>query len=513
MPGGGERLTAMWTRSFIVLWFAMFVAMIGIAMISPLIPVYVREELGGPEIAVALSFAGVTLPMLFLSPIVGRLGDRFGLKPFVAGGFLVYGLGASGYMIASTWEHVVLFRMLSGIGAAAIFPMTLAYVGRLAPPGREGAYAGAFAVSQVLGFGTGPLIGGVIRDAAGTFTVFAAMALLLIGTGLATFVLLPSAERGAEPGAARGGDGSPTATDQAARGPERSWAQLLRFAPVQAAMTVQTVVALGWGAGATFLAIYVISEDGLGTESATFVGLLLASRALIGGVLQPWFGRLADRVSRLRLVMIGLIISSTGHFLIPNVPSATFEVGTLVLAPWLLGPLRADRARRGDRLPRAASDLRRCRPPRRHGLGDGVDADGQLARLPRGLARRRRRRRVVRPRGDIPLRGTGGAGGGAALLRADAAGPRGLRGAARRSARGRPFPRAGTSAPLTSGTSGMRLRPALAMLIAMTQHTASPVGMHRGDYNCSTPQAFTTAEPLAPPHAVQATPPATAARR
>ena len=336
MPGGGERLTAMWTRSFIVLWFAMFVAMIGIAMISPLIPVYVREELGGPEIAVALSFAGVTLPMLFLSPIVGRLGDRFGLKPFVAGGFLVYGLGASGYMIASTWEHVVLFRMLSGIGAAAIFPMTLAYVGRLAPPGREGAYAGAFAVSQVLGFGTGPLIGGVIRDAAGTFTVFAAMALLLIGTGLATFVLLPSAERGAEPGAARGGDGSPTATDQAARGPERSWAQLLRFAPVQAAMTVQTVVALGWGAGATFLAIYVISEDGLGTESATFVGLLLASRALIGGVLQPWFGRLADRVSRLRLVMIGLIVSSTGHFLIPNVPSATFEVGTLVLAPWLL---------------------------------------------------------------------------------------------------------------------------------------------------------------------------------
>ena len=116
----------------------------------------------------------------------------------------------------------------------------------------------------------------------------------------------------------------------------RSWLEMLRFAPVQAALTVQTVVALGWGAGATFLAIYVISEDGLGTESATFVGLLLACRALIGGVLQPWFGRLADRVSRLALVMAGLLLSAGGHLAIPHLPGATFEAGALVIAPWLL---------------------------------------------------------------------------------------------------------------------------------------------------------------------------------
>ena len=121
MPGGGERLTAMWTRPFIVLWFAMFVAMIGIAMISPLLPVFVREELGGPEIAVAMAFSGVAVAMMVFSPIVGRLGDRFGLKPFVAGGFLLYGLAASGYLIAGRWEHVVIFRVLSGVGAAAIF--------------------------------------------------------------------------------------------------------------------------------------------------------------------------------------------------------------------------------------------------------------------------------------------------------------------------------------------------------------------------------------------------------
>ena len=330
----------MWTRPFIVLWFAMFVAMIGIAMISPLLPVFVREELGGPEIAVAMAFSGVAVAMMVFSPIVGHLGDRFGLKPFVAGGFLLYGLAASGYLIAGRWEHVVIFRVLSGVGAAAIFPMALAYVGRLAPPGREGAYVGAFAVSQVIGFGTGPLLGGLISDAAGMDAAFATLVVLLIGTGVATFLLLPPAE--ADPySSSVAGEGSevanaPAATDPAARGPARSWVQMLRFAPVQAAFAAQTVVALGWGAGATFLAIYVISEDGLGTESATLVGLLLACRALIGGMLQPWSGRLADRMSRLALVMTGLLLSAGGHFAIPNVPSTTFEVGSFVIAPWLL---------------------------------------------------------------------------------------------------------------------------------------------------------------------------------
>ena len=194
------------SRGFVVLWLAMFVAMIGIAMVSPLLPVFVRDELGGPEIAVALSFSGLAVAMMACSPIVGRLGDRTGLRPFIAGGFLLYAIGAAGYLLATGWEQVIAFRVLSGVGAAAIFPTALAYVGRLSPPGQEGAYAGAFAVSQVLGFGSGPLLGGAIRDAAGSDAAFATMSLLLAGTALATFLLLPP-ERQAGGGA--GGPGAP----------------------------------------------------------------------------------------------------------------------------------------------------------------------------------------------------------------------------------------------------------------------------------------------------------------
>ena len=306
----------MLSRSFIVLWLAMFVAMIGISMVSPLLPVYVSEDLGGPDYAVALSFSGIAVTMLIAAPIVGRYGDVIGAKPLITVGFFVYAIGGFGYVIAESWEAVVAFRMLSGLGAAAFFPMAMAYVGRLAPRGREGTMMGMFAVAQVAGFGVGPLIGGGIRDAFSAEAAFISMSLMLIVTGVLTFLLLPA--RPTRVGASRDGEDEP---DE----PRVSAARLLRIPEVQAAIAVQAIVALGWGAGATFLTVYVVSDEGLGTGSATFAGLLLAGRSVTGGLLQPLFGRLADRASRLLLVLIGLSVAGVAQTLVPEMPRWIIE--------------------------------------------------------------------------------------------------------------------------------------------------------------------------------------------
>jgi MFS family permease len=86
--------------------------------------------------------------------------------------------------------------------------------------------------------------------------------------------------------------------------------------------------------------VYVISEDGLNTGSATFVGLVLASRSLLGGLMQPFTGRLADRFSRRYLVMIGLVIAAVCQFVIPDLPTTLVDISvlgnTVTTAPWLL---------------------------------------------------------------------------------------------------------------------------------------------------------------------------------
>lgn len=318
----------MLTRGFVVLWLAMLVAMMGISMVSPLLPVYVREELGGPAVGVALSFSGMAIAQIVIAPFAGRLGDRFGPKRFIVIGFAIYCVGAIGYLFATTWEVVVFFRVLSGVGAAGIFPMSMAYIGRLAPVGAEGRFMGWFSVAQIAGFGLGPLFGGGILDAAGADVAFASMALLLGGTALMTFLLLPARPR-------RAG-----ATEEEPEEVSLSWAQLLRRPSVQAATLYVTLSSLGWGASASFMAIYVVSAEGLNTGSALFVGILLSSRSLVNALLQPFMGMLADRANRIMLVMIGLLAAGLGQFLIPDVPNTTVETSIfgieLTLVPWLL---------------------------------------------------------------------------------------------------------------------------------------------------------------------------------
>ena len=217
----------MLSRSFIVLWVAMAVAVAGIAMVSPLLPVYVRDELNGPELAVALSFSAIAITQIITSPVVGRYADRFGSKPFIVLGFAIYGAGAVGYIVAPSWELIILFRALSGVGAASIFPTAMAYVGRLAPPGHEGRYMGAFSISWIAGFGVGPLVGGSIRDFVSSDAAFGVMALMLFGVGLATFLLLPSRPEGS--------DGRTFEDDEEGLEPGLSFVQLLRRPIVQAA--------------------------------------------------------------------------------------------------------------------------------------------------------------------------------------------------------------------------------------------------------------------------------------
>lgn len=312
----------MLSRAFVVLFISMFVAMAGVGMVSPLLPVYVRDDLGGPAIGVALSFSGLAIAQIISAPFAGSLGDRHGLKPFIVGGFAIYAVGAFGYLFANTWEQVVFFRVLSGFGAAGVFPMTLAYVGRLAPAGREGSFMGAFTVAQVTGFGVGPLLGGGIRDAFNSETAFATMGVMLAGTALLTLLWLPAhADSAAADGVAE---------------PSLPWSQMVRRRAVQGAVLFMTLMSIGWGAAYSFLAIYVVSEDGLDLDSALFVGLLLSLRQFTNAALQPVTGRLADRWDRVKLVAAGLVLMSLGTLLIPIVPSTVVDIGPVPIAVYLL---------------------------------------------------------------------------------------------------------------------------------------------------------------------------------
>ena len=329
----------MLSRPFVVLWISMLVAMAGISMVSPLLPVHVQDDLGGPPLAVALSFSGLSIAQIIGAPFVGRFGDLFGPKRFIVIGFAIYAVGALGYVFATSWELVVGFRVLSGVGAAAVFPMALAYVGRLAPPGAEGRYMGWFTVAQTGGFGIGPLIGGGLRDAFGAETAFETMAFLLGGTAILALVALPPETAITRPLPEDGRDATPV-RGRTAGADVIPYKVLLRNPAVVAATLLMLVIGAAWGAAATWLAVFVIAPEGLGTNSALFAGLLLSGRQLLSAVLQGFTGGLADRMSRVTLVGVGLLISGIAQVAIPLVPRTLVDTSILgpmmTMAPWVL---------------------------------------------------------------------------------------------------------------------------------------------------------------------------------
>ena len=67
--------------------------------------------------------------------------------------------------------------------------------------------------------------------------------------------------------------------------------------------------------------------------SATLVGLVVGSRAVVSSISQPFFGRLADHVPRHGMIVIGGMVLAAATAVIPQVPS----VGMLLLIFLVLG--------------------------------------------------------------------------------------------------------------------------------------------------------------------------------
>ena len=286
-------------RLFAVVWLSTVIGGLGIGMVSPLLPVF-SQEMGATGVWLALAFSGFAITETPLMPFMGRLSDRYGRRIFMALGLLTYALAALGYVFSSTYHLLVVFRMLSGIGAAMFFPVAFAYVGDLSPRGKEGRYMGLFNLAFLIGWGAGPIIGGSVKDSLGTDATFLSMMIMSALAFVLLMTLLPRERGGGSAGRVQGAGGS--------------WLPLMRDTRLMAGCTFEMILGLSFGAVLTFLPVFMTTNLG---ASATAVGIVISCRALLNGALQYPYGWLADRMNRVFLVVLGATITAAGTFAIP----------------------------------------------------------------------------------------------------------------------------------------------------------------------------------------------------
>jgi EmrB/QacA subfamily drug resistance transporter len=119
-------------------------------------------------------------------PMYGKLSDQFGRRPLMMIGVGIFLIGSLLCSLSSEMWHLILFRGIQGLGAGAIFPISLAIIGDLFSPRERGRYQGLFGAVFGISMILGPALGGFLTDSISWHWIF----LVNIPIGLAALFVL-----------------------------------------------------------------------------------------------------------------------------------------------------------------------------------------------------------------------------------------------------------------------------------------------------------------------------------
>ncbi|HEV2107811.1 MAG TPA: MFS transporter [Thermomicrobiales bacterium] len=270
-------------------------------VIDPLLPV-IATSFNTSIAAAGLTISAYTLPYGVFQLVYGPLGDRAGKLRIMSIAILAFAVGTAVCAAAASLETLIALRFLTGVAAAALIPLSLAYIGDTVPYGERqaalGRYLSAIALGQILGAS----LGATVADVLSWRLIFLAYGLAALGVGLkfgriARRQPLPPVTETAEPG--------PRTVKRYAR----PYIAVLRESAARVVLVTVCLEGLCFFGG--FVYVGASLRDRYGLPFAA-IGLILAGFGVGGIIYARIIGRLLPRLGERRLVLLGgsLIISA-----------------------------------------------------------------------------------------------------------------------------------------------------------------------------------------------------------
>lgn len=177
-------------RPTAVLSAAGFASVATMRVADPLLPQVAQEfqVSAGEASVIATAFA---LAYGICQLIYGVLGDRFGKYRLVTLATFASGLTVAAAGLAGSLEALAIARLAAGATAAAIVPLSMAFIGDHVPYGQRQAVLARFLTGTLLGMVGGQVLGGVVGELIGWRAVF-----LMIGAAFALIGALLLVELG-----------------------------------------------------------------------------------------------------------------------------------------------------------------------------------------------------------------------------------------------------------------------------------------------------------------------------
>ncbi len=290
-------------NTFITLLLSVFIALLGIGIIVPVIPLF-AHELGASGLSLGMIIAAFSISRGLLQPVIGNFSDRWGRKFFLISGLFIYGLVGLLIPRAAGVADLIVIRTLHGVGSAMIVPIAMAYMSCLAPAGHEGRYMSYLNIAIFSGIGCGPIIGGLLSDSWGLSSVFYTMACLSFVAFLLVILYMPRQITAGE---------HVTATPLLS-----SMRRMVTNGKTGGILLARYTTMIIMVPSMAFLPLLMSQwPDSSGVQ----IGMIIACRTLVNAVLQIPFGKIADEFNKLLLLLTGSLMLGFCSLSIPLVQS------------------------------------------------------------------------------------------------------------------------------------------------------------------------------------------------
>jgi MFS family permease len=298
----------LWNANYCKVMIANFALFFAFYVLTPLLPLYLKEHFGATKDVIGLVLSGYTLTALLFRPFSGFLVDSFPRKMVLMVCYTAFTIFFAGYLAASTLLLFTIVRTLHGgpFGALTVANSTVAI--DVLPSSRRTEGIGYYGMSNNLAMAIGPTVGIFIYRYTHSFDLLFWLALVVATIGLAVDGSLPPT-----PSNRRGRNSVPQASPSGGRlvGADR-------FFLIRGWLLGVNMVAFGFcfGVLSNYLAIY--GKEVMGITGGTGTYFMLCSVGLILSRLQGGKALRQGRVTH--NASTGMCISLVGYTLFILVP-------------------------------------------------------------------------------------------------------------------------------------------------------------------------------------------------
>ncbi len=169
-------------KQIIALIVSGFLAYASLSSLFPVIPSYAVSIGASQSVSGLIAGAFAIVTAILMIPF-GFLSRRIGERKLVLAGLAMYVVSPLLYGVASSPAHLLIYRLLNGLGVSMFIPSINAAASKLAESGKRGEMFGVLTTSYMLGFVFGPIAGSFAYETGGfgrAFHLSSILALLAI---------------------------------------------------------------------------------------------------------------------------------------------------------------------------------------------------------------------------------------------------------------------------------------------------------------------------------------------